>query len=219
MMRIFLLRHEARPPHDPTFWTALTPAGTRNAMYKVTPTLQTDVQPTTIYTSPLLRCIQTVAPYCAVNRLRGVLRTEPALFERVRGAADPLDPEDAKERRFENQTFRTQSVLDNPSYDHLHAYIDRNYTPCQPSATLVWGETADMVRARAQAFGQRMVAEHGTGEDARVLVVSHRSVLNALLNRDDEAPFEMGAVEEVPPTVWRAWGDRGGEGSVDAQSK
>ena len=64
-----------------------------------------------------------------------------------------------------------------------------------------------------------MVAEHGTGEDARVLVVSHRSVLNALLNRDDEAPFEMGAVEEVPPTVWRAWGDRGGEGSVDAQSK
>ena len=202
-MRLFLIRHEARTPNDPTFWSPLTPTGLRNALYQMAPELQTVIQPTHIYTSPLLRCIQTVAPYCAVNRRKGVLRCDYGLFERVRGPPSPLasganDDIHEREKHFDPNTFRTQRVTDCPHYAHLHPFVDTTYTSsCSPDA-VAYGETAEDVGRRARAFVSHLRQVHPSAHsNDRVVLVTHRSVINALLGREDEEEFPMGGVVEV----------------------
>jgi broad specificity phosphatase PhoE len=208
-MRLFLIRHEARTPNDPTFWSPLTPTGLRNALYQMAPELQTVIQPTHIYTSPLLRCIQTVAPYCAVNRRKGVLRCDYGLFERVRGPPSPLasgasgasgasDDIHEREKPFDPNTFRTQRVTDHPHYAHLHPFVDTTYiSSCSPDS-VAYGETAEDVGRRARAFVSHLRQVHSSAHsNDRVVLVTHRSVINALLGREDEEEFPMGGVVEV----------------------
>ena len=195
-MRLFVLRHEKRQPHDPTFWSSLTPEGVRDAMYHVAPLLQSDIRPTHLYTSPLLRCLQTVAPYCAVNRNTHVLRCEPALYERVRDAPDPLTP---SERTFDPSSFREQHLGLRPAYDYLHPYVDTSYTPHVPMDDIRWGETEHDVRERVVRFLSHLRSVHAPTD--RVLLVTHRSVVNVLLERSDSADFPMGGIALVQETA------------------
>lgn len=191
-MRIFVLRHEARSEEDPSFWSPLTTQGMRNSMFNVAPILQKDIQPSHIYTSPLLRCVQTVAPFCAINKKENTLKCEPSLFERVRGTLNT-----GETKTFCQDTFRNQNVLHMSVYSHLHPYIDKEYVPFAPSSVVGWGETETDVMKRASAFLQHVRSIHGDDPDACILLVTHRSVVNALFGRDDDAEFPMGHVEEL----------------------
>lgn len=228
-MRLFLIRHEACHPHNPTFWSPLTSTGLRNAMYNITPLLQTTIQPTHIYTSPLLRCIQTVAPYCAVNRLRAMLRCEYGLFERVRGQVPISDPYyQPHEKVFQPDIFRHQNVCNNPSYAHLHPFVDASYTSHISPHAVKYGERESDVNTRANELLWHLRQVHTTAsakdtygdvkddvKDDVVVLVTHRSVINAMLGRDDGAEFPMGGVIEVVNMVHRV--DDEEEEKVDSE--
>lgn len=212
-MRLFLLCHEECDPDEPGFWTSLNARGLRNAMFQVAPMLQ-DLRCTACYTSPMLRCVQTVAPYTALNSLDDTLRCEPALFEYVRSpVADP-----SQDARIDPHLFWHDNVLHRPEYAHLHKLINTRYSPVRPMTQLQWGETYDDVQQRVRGFVAHLRTVHratrptkavactGTGaashyeddgeREPRVLLVTHRSVINALLGRAEKHPIETGQLEE-----------------------
>ncbi len=199
-MRLFVLRHEKRQHDDPTFWSPLTAEGMRDAMYNVAPQLQTDIRPTHIYTSPLLRCLQTVSPYCAVHRNTQVLRCEPALYERVRSVPDPLTP---SERTFDPSSFRDEHLGRRPAYDYLQPYIDSSYAPVVPMDDIRWGETIEDVCERVTRFVSHVCSAHAHTDD-RVLLVTHRSVVNVLRGEPADAAFPMGGITELASLVTNA---------------
>ena len=65
-MKIYILRHEMRPLHDPRFMTELTEHGKHKAMFSLKNTLK-NISFTHIYSSPFLRVLQTIAPYAENN--------------------------------------------------------------------------------------------------------------------------------------------------------
>jgi hypothetical protein len=86
-MRVFVVRHEKRPPEDATFLVSLTDAGAADAASSLLPQLQ-EAGITKVITSPFLRVLQTVAPYLASAGLKagpGTVTPSPS----APGAAPP----------------------------------------------------------------------------------------------------------------------------------
>lgn len=192
-MRLFVLRHEQRPTNDPTFWSSLTQQGLRNALYNVAPDVHTIVIPTHVYSSPLLRCVQTIAPYCTRFNRKGTVCLEPSLYERVRDKSGP-----GESKTFDPHTFRSFSVLNRTEHNQLHEHICREHVPFAPSDVVKWGESEADVRDRVVPFLRHLIQTHGCDSGARILLVTHLSVADAILNTGtDDSAFPMGHLKEV----------------------
>lgn len=72
------MRHEERDIENPLFHSPLTPSGIRNAEL-VVDTLSTTLNIQVVYTSPFLRAVQTIIPFCASEGM--FARVEQALYE------------------------------------------------------------------------------------------------------------------------------------------
>ena len=165
-MKVILLRHEKRSADDATFHSPLTAQGMHDAIEVVTPQLL-EAGITHVYTSPLLRCLQTLHPLCSRSPpLAGRVREEYALYERVRAATG-----------YERDTYR-QRV--GPAFAPL---VDPTYEPCVQLDNVGFDESDADVAARARLFREHLHSAHH--EHDTVLVVTHLSVVNALLGRDD----------------------------------
>ena len=68
-------------------------------------------------------------------------------------------------------------------------YFNKNYTSLINKDDLKIGETYDNIRERADKFINYLLQNNN---NKNILVVCHLSVINAILNRDERAEFEMG---------------------------
>ena len=172
MSIIYCLRHEERPD-DPRYFTTLTEQGLQRA-HQLCDTLP---HVTHIYSSPFVRCLQTIRPYCLHRHLR-VCR-EFSLYERTE------DP------RFTPTNYLVDEV---PSA--YTTMVEPEYTSFLVPGDVRHNETPAQVQERAQRFLEHLQGTHG--EHDVVLLVSHLSVINALLNREDAAPLAMGQLVQMP---------------------
>ena len=183
-MRLYLLRHEARSVDDPTFYSALTPHG-KQAARNLIGSLS-EIEPIRyIYTSPFLRCIQTIAPFA--HKRGHCLRRDFALYERVH-TTDP-----ATAVQFNPANFRIDFPTDHP----LHALLDPRYASSIGIDALEWEETAQDVCRRGDAFVDHIRPLLELDDDAAILVVSHLSVINAIRGLPDDTPLPMGELIQV----------------------
>lgn len=182
-MRLFVLRHAERAADDATFASPLLPQGEATAAALATTLAADHPRFTHVYTSPFLRCVQTLAPYCAATTARTV-RVDNALYEWIRGDAghDPT---------------HHQRAWPWGTHPHLDAHLDASYASWWPLAAIPYDESEEAMRTRVRAFRAHLEEVHSP--DDVVLLVTHLSAINALLHRADEAPFAMGHCQELPP--------------------
>ena len=193
-LALYLIRHERRNPTDRTFHSPLLPEGQCGAERLAREAMLPHVH--VLYTSPFQRCLETLAPFVR-RRPRSApplrARVEYALYERIAAEteADRLRGEVA----FDPENFVHSVPEDSPHRELL----DARYTSWLPPHAITWDESVEDVGARAVAFLQHLQREHGAGDElVNVVVVSHLSVLNAMLGRPDEAEFPMGGILRVP---------------------
>ncbi len=175
-MQLILLRHEQRSSSDPTFLSPLTEEGQRNAESTL-PAKLLGLSITHIYTSPFLRCKQTLLPFCTQQQQLMVakVRQEFAQYERIRASEG-----------FEQSTYRQSES----EIDHL---LDAGYVPRMSLDAIKFNETEADVRERVRKFCAQLAETHS--DDDVVLVVSHLSVINAFLERDgDDDSLPMGGL-------------------------
>lgn len=76
-MPSFIIRHEIRDMNDPSFFSPLTIEGKQNATALVEKFERLEIEH--VFSSPFLRCIQTVLPYCWKHGI--YMRIENSLYE------------------------------------------------------------------------------------------------------------------------------------------
>ena len=187
-MRLYLLRHERRAGHDRTFHSPLLPDGLMRAA-DLASAIETEVGDTQcyIYSSPFVRCLQTIAPYARRNSKK--VRREYALYERITAAEK--DCADNVVNFYPNN-FIHDIERTNP----LHALLDLSYESRLSQNNITWDETVSHVACRARPFCDDILRTHGH-ENCAVILVSHMSIVNTILNRDDGAAFPMGGLVRV----------------------
>ena len=183
-MRILLLRHCHRDHEDPTFASPLTVEGTICAESLIHSLPHFDY----VYTSPFLRCLQTLAPVCWDRSKRA--RVDHGLYERVHltDTAKKFDPTDF---RHTAATAGESSVFS--------PIIDHTYESGKPLSEIQYGETPEDVERRADAFIARVKSVHAHEPHAVILVVTHLSVINAMRGLPDDAPLGMGECTGLRP--------------------
>lgn len=175
-MRIFILRHEKRNIDNPLFDSPLTEAGLENANSLVENIEKIHFD--NIYTSPFLRVLQTIYPYCLKHKK--FVKVDNSLYESM---------DDLKFNN--NNKNNTWKNLPNKYKD----IIDANYISMIDNVKL--RETFEEVCERVKQFIQYLIKQNKD-----VLIVSHQTVCNAILNYfdnsiEDESPFKMGEYKEI----------------------
>ena len=193
-MRVLVLRHEKRNEHDPTFWSPLIEEGHINANDILVPRLN-DHYPdfTHIYTSAFVRCLQTIVPYCQQTNIETRLKIEHGLYERIvdDGGHDPINFRQTWS--LEHTPSLNKNQID--TYEMLNSYVDTTYTSWWPIERIYYGESVEAVQLRATSLLTHLQTIHN--KDDVVLLVTHRSIVNAMLGKSDDNPFPMGGIAEV----------------------
>ncbi len=181
--RIVLLRHEKRG-EDPSFNSILTPDGKQN-LQSLPKRLQTmGFNPTTIYSSPYLRCLETGQPFLKNSQLR--LNVENSL-------AEWFNPKD----KHNNYSIpRTLTSQENKLY-----HVNDEYFSFLKQDFFLENESWNCCQERTHSFLEFLEKKYGNTED-NILIISHLSVLNAICQnvghqRDSEEWFEMGSLVKL----------------------
>lgn len=189
-MRVFALRHQLREPHDASFASPLLPEGVREAKSSTRQLLKA-AAPTRLYSSPFLRCLETLEPY-ARRHGGGPMRVDYSLWEhnlnpKVKDAVNaeegqPVPPEWAE--RF----------CLNEAYSSL---LTRQALPAQ-------NRTIADVHQRTRAFVEHLALLHAT-ESHVVVLCTHQTIVHSLLHQATGVPMKdlnvkMGDLVEIE---WR----------------
>lgn len=189
-MSVTFLRHEERPEDNPLFFTELTEAGFKRSQgFLVDRLYFTNPPIDTIYCSPLLRAIQTVAPFAQTAGIK--LRVEGALYEFM---DNPLY----------NETNCRHDWPDLP--EQWQTLVDRDYQPVFPVSEINFRESWVDCQTRTNRFIDQLIQENSnTKKTNHYLIVSHMTTINSCLTRWDttreqETPFPIGGVRTVQLT-------------------
>ena len=154
-MKIYVLRHELRTD-SPLFFTSLTQEGFNNSE-KLKSTLH-DIDFDIIYSSPFLRTIQTVLPYC--KKYNKKLSIEYSLYECT------------NDQRFNNDNYH-QSYNDLKKYiPNIDDYINPVYYPLIDKIS--YPETRDIYRKRLFNFSEFVINKY-QNSNKTILFVTHMS--------------------------------------------
>ena len=173
-MSIYLLRHEQRDPTDPLFYSPLTAGGKLNAeaIKGQLGTLNID----SIYSSPFLRAIQTIYPYCIETGKQ--VFVDNSLYESL---DNPLFTNANSSFGWQDLPLPFRSVV---SHDYE--------TLCKGVALR---ESFDEIRLRVRPFLQRIRNMHKT---ENVLLVTHMTTAKALVaeatGNNEAASLGMGQI-------------------------
>lgn len=181
-MRVFVLRHAERSEHDATFHSPLIQDGLATAQSLAKTLASHNPRFTHIYSSPFVRCVQTIYPYCVQSAATPAVRIENALYEFIHegGGHDPA-------------TFRQS--WDAEAYPQLNGCVDASYASWWPLAAIEYNESEVAMKTRVHGFYHRLKEKHGDNDV--ILLVTHQSPINALLSRPNTTPFPMGTIQEV----------------------
>ncbi len=178
---LYLLRHEERGP-SPVFHTELTNTGKINSinLSKMLENIDIDM----IFSSPFLRTLQTVNPYCKKKKL--LVNCEMGLYEFLE------DP------RFEKEGIKT---IHNIYDDTLLGIINYNYSTIVSKSELKYPETEETLLQRTDKVLQYIKKL----KKYNILIVSHLSTINAIIKNiyfehDINTEFKMGELIQLKLT-------------------
>jgi broad specificity phosphatase PhoE len=170
-MKIYILRHEERNIEDATFCSPLTPNGFNNSK-KLATTLK-EYNMTHIFTSPFLRTLQTIEKYCKIENTKAY--REFALYE------------------FMDSCIGTPNnyLFDVPN--EYQSIIDLSFYKMED---IQWNDSFDIIKKRVQSFIEYLQKSNfiKDKENANILLVTHMSIVNALLNKESEDYYPMGHI-------------------------
>lgn len=162
-MKLILIRHEKRNPLNPLFFTPLTPDGLqyRFIIRNKLSHLKIDA----IYSSPLLRTIQTAIPLSEMTGLP--LKLDNGLYEYIHNPAFSL--------------FNWYHTVDElyGEYPEIREYIDNNYETVVKKDDFEIMEDERTLGMRVTKFMNSIFENHKNKNDT-VVIVSHQGVLNKI---------------------------------------
>ena len=160
-MIIYIVRHELRY-HCPTFFTSLTNEGKNNAEKLVKQLNEIDFD--IIYSSPFLRTIQTVLPYC--KKYDKKLNLEYSLYECT------------NDKRFNKDNYHQTWTSLKAYIPDIENYINHNYYSLIDK--IVFPETRDCYINRLFTFVEKIINKY-KNTNKKILFVTHMSPVIELL--------------------------------------
>ena len=175
-MKLWVLRHEERDIENPLFFSELTKKG-KEKSHKLIDSLD-ELEIDVIYCSPFLRVIQTIYPYCINNNK--LVNIDNSLYESM----DNLLFNETNS----NYTWKDLSK-------EYHNIINKEYKSICDNVKLY--EVFKDVCDRINPFVKNLIKT-----DKNILIVSHLTVCNAILNFfdktiDNNFKIEMGKYKEI----------------------
>lgn len=154
-MKLYLLRHQERNNLNPLFYSQLTHNGLfkSNILKHILHSLNINI----IFTSPFIRCIQTITPYCNLTNLKA--NKEHALYEYMNFKSPIIDLE-----------YNDTHILN----DNYKSYIDIKNINHNLYDT----------KKRILDF-KKILLETYKNTDKNILLVTHQSIINLFLERED----------------------------------
>ena len=182
-MKIYFLRHEHRNKNDVLFRSELNAEGKilANGMLK---NYLNFLNIDKIYCSPFIRAIQTVTPYIKEYKVFQKINLDYSIAEYI---------EHPRFADKENQNFHLKEE------DYFTFPIDKNYESLSKPDILHYKETPEELEQRVMIFVDKIKKMY-KNTDQTLLICSHRSVLNVLINcfhgskRHIEDNINMGVV-------------------------
>ena len=169
-MKIYLLRHEKRFSSR-YFDTDLTPEGKQDADKLVTTLEELNLE--YIFISPYKRVVQTIEPYLLKNNL--MVNPEYGIYESLH-----LDDTNVNIRDIDDKLFGYQ-------------YMNSKYVSSVSKDSLQIGESYSDIKNRSNVFLKSLLNNKEL-DGKNILLVCHLSVINAILNRNEHADFDMGKI-------------------------
>ena len=174
-MSTYILRHELRNPDNPLFHSPLTTEGEENAIKLVDTIKALNIE--TIYSSPFLRTIQTVYPYCVATGT--VVNVDNALYESM---DNPMFNESNSRYEWKDLPERYHAVI-NPLYCSYNCSVpERN-------------ESFDKICKRVAPF-----IESSMDSNKNIMLVTPLTTAKAiqrLIDPADNRQLGMGCLIEV----------------------
>ena len=158
-MKIYILRHEDRTM-DATFFSPLTREGLDNSIKLIE--LLTKHKIDKIYSSPFIRTLQTVTPYCKSSNLP--INIDYSLSEIQHPHIIP-----EKSYQITLPLYLAESFNCNPKYTSLFNPVDH-----------VYPETDVHVKKRVKRFMSKLLTDE-LKSNYNVLIVTHQVVCNIIL--------------------------------------
>lgn len=179
-MPVYILRHEERNLQNPLFDSPLTERGQQNALQLVNTLHSLNID--TIYTSPFLRIVQTIYPYC--NSTQQNVCVEHALYESM------------------DSCLFTQYNSSNTWCDlppHYHHIVQKQYSSICTNVPLY--ETFDQVCERVRPFVNYLMQQYEQSTQ-NVLLATHKTTANAIRHLIDnrvsqDADIAMGGIVKL----------------------
>ena len=168
-MKIYLLRHEKRYLDSNNFDVDLTPDGFKcsKKLADILEELNIDI----VYSSPYKRVIQTIEPYLIKSNKK--INIEYGLYESLTN-----DTDESNIRKINTDLY---------GYNYINKYyksfIDINY--------LEPGENYEEIKFRSRNF-VRNLQSNDFLINKNILIVTHMSIINGILDRKEDAPYAMG---------------------------
>ena len=168
-MKIYILRHEER--HEPpTFYTSLTAQGHKNADKLKHNISKLNISK--IFSSPFLRTIQTIIPYCNLNNLQKEVCVEYSLYETM------------YDECFTKDNYQV-TLTEN---DEEFKYTNPKYTSLINITDINCPETRKDVKKRVLAFIDTLITSY-KNRDENILIVAHGAVFEPLVKTTGMYPL------------------------------
>jgi len=182
-MKFIIIRHGER--FDSTlYFTPLTANGLKQAdnLAGILKAHKIDI----IYSSPFLRTLQTIYPYCIENNKK--VNIENTFYECLNS------------NEFNYHNYRhSYKELEN-AYPHLVSIIDGNYRSKLFVSNISYVEDYKQVKNRVFPFIYNLCQEH-KNNDTVILIVTHATIVNTIRKFfDSDVHFEEN-VEEAKPFI------------------
>ncbi|ADO67158.1 putative phosphoglycerate mutase [Cafeteria roenbergensis virus] len=175
-MKIYFLRHENRYMIT-SFFTPLTEKGKQNSV-KLINTLKT-LDITTIYSSPLLRTLQTIEPF--VKNLKKKINLENSI----------------REINNINILTKKESIFDLPKEFFKKFNINSSYKSFLKSEEIIYPEEISNLKRRFNNFLKYLIKKyHKTNEN--ILIVSHAGIIEGFI-RKLEKKKEFNLLQKIKP--------------------
>ena len=182
-MKIYFLRHEEREKNDVLFRSTLNERGRERANESLKNFLGF-LKPDEIYCSPFIRAMQTITPYMKDYRKVDTFNVEYGIAETIH------------HQLFSNKFNQDFKHNEN---DYRMFPINRSYKSIFPPDQLKYFEDESKLRERVKVFARHLVRDRFNTKK-NILICSHRSTLNILINvlhnqnRKMEEDIDMGKV-------------------------
>lgn len=179
-MPIYFLRHEKRDMSNPTFHTNLTAEGHQGA--QKLKTLLSDLKITKVYSSPFIRCLQTVKPFVEDHKLNVCVDWGIQEF-------------------FFHHAFNSHNYTELSDQEKIFYRVDSKYKSSMKPNVLRYQEMNDDFVRRVTEFFIKLKIENQSS-DENILVCTHMGVVNVLLSlfkvkREFRSLYMMGRVSKV----------------------